>query len=72
MGGQIEKVLSLDGAGHSESLELVKAEAIERVVAAGADRATVEIVELDEIPLTYLPSNATLVRVKAAGNLGPR
>ena len=39
---------------------------------AGADAATVEIVEVDEIPLTYLPSNALRVRVKAAGDLEAR
>ena len=27
------------------------------------------IVELDEVPLTYLPSNAILIRAKAAGDL---
>ena len=69
VGGQIEKVLSLDGTDHSKAVELVQAEARERAVAAGADPTTVEIVEMDEIPLTYLPSNATLVRVKAVGNL---
>ena len=30
---------------------------------------TVEVVELDEIPLTYLPGNATLIRAKAVGDL---
>ena len=40
-----------------------------RAVSAGADPASVEVVEIDEVPLAYVPSNATLVRVKAVGNL---
>jgi hypothetical protein len=44
-------------------------EATARAVAAGADPERVEIVEQDEIPLTYLPSNAIRIRVKAVGAL---
>ena len=36
---------------------------------AGGDASSVEVVEIDEAPLTYVPGNATLVRVKASGNL---
>ena len=67
--GQVERVYSLEETGRDEALSSARAEAVSRAVTAGADPATVEIVELDEIPLTYLPSNATLVRVKAAGDL---
>ncbi len=45
------------------------AAAVARAVAAGAAPSSVEVVEIDEAPLTYVPSNATLVRVKAIGNL---
>jgi hypothetical protein len=38
-------------------------------VRAGAAAETVEIVEVEEIPLAYLPSNAVRFRVKAAGSL---
>ena len=38
-------------------------------MSAGADPATIEVVEIDEVPLTYVPSNATRVRVKAVGDL---
>ncbi|OZB80042.1 MAG: hydantoinase subunit beta, partial [Microbacterium sp. 14-71-5] len=41
----------------------------QRAVQAGADPASVEIVELVEVPLTYLPEPATRVSVKAAGPL---
>lgn len=41
----------------------------QRAVQAGADPATIEIVELVEIPLSYLPEPAIRVNVKAAGPL---
>ena len=40
-----------------------------RAVAAGADPATIQTVEVEEIPLAYLPSNALRVRVKVVGDL---
>ena len=69
VGGQVERVYSLEDVPRQEALALARAEAVSKAVAAGADPATVEIVEIDEVPLTYLPSNATLIRVKAAGDL---
>ena len=75
VGGQVERVYSLEGtgeqAGREQAIADCSAAAVERAVAAGADPATVEVVEIDEVPLAYVPSNATLVRVKAVGNLGP-
>jgi hypothetical protein len=43
---------------------------MERAIAAGARRETVTIVDIDEIPLAYLPSNAVRLKVKAVGELG--
>ena len=70
VGGQVEKVFSLEDVGRDEALESIRSEAIGRAVAAGAEPGIVEVVELDEIPLTYLPGNATLIRAKAVGDLG--
>jgi N-methylhydantoinase A/oxoprolinase/acetone carboxylase beta subunit len=47
-------------------------QAIERAVAAGADRATLQTVEVEDMPLAYLPGNALRVRLRVAGDmLGP-
>ena len=69
VGGQVERVYALEGLGRDEAIADCSSAAIERAVAAGADPSSVEIVEIDEVPLTYVPSNATRVRVKAVGNL---
>ena len=67
--GQVERVYSPERIGREEALSEARNEAVARAVAAGADPATVELLEIDEVPLTYLPSSATLVRVKVAGKL---
>ena len=69
VGGQVERVYSLESISRQEALAEARGEAVNKAVAAGAKRDTVEVVEIDEVPLTYLPSNATLIRVKAVGDL---
>lgn len=67
--GQVERMFSLDEVSRDEALESAKAQAIEMAIAAGAEPDTVEIVHVEDVPLAYLPGNATRVQVKAAGNL---
>jgi hypothetical protein len=38
-------------------------------VAAGARAETIEVVDVEDVPLAYLPGNATRVRVKVVGDL---
>ena len=38
-------------------------------VAAGARAETIEVVDVEDVPLAYLPGNATRVRVKVVGEL---
>lgn len=69
--GEVDRIYSLDGRGQTResALAAARAEATARAADAGADPATIAIVDVDEIPLTYLPSNALRVRVKAVGDL---
>ena len=69
VGGQVERVYSLEETDREEAIADCRAAAFDKVVAAGGDASSIEVVEIDEVPLTYVPSNATLVRVKAVGNL---
>ena len=43
--------------------------ATEEAIKAGADPDSIQIVEVEDVPLAYLPGNATRVRVKAVGDL---
>ncbi len=67
--GEVDRVFSLEGRSRDSALAEAKAEAERLAVEAGADLATVSVVEVDEIPLAYLPSNAVRIRVKAVGDL---
>jgi N-methylhydantoinase A/oxoprolinase/acetone carboxylase beta subunit len=48
-------------------LEDVRAAAVARAIDAGAHPDRVEVVEVDEVPLTYLVQPAVQIRVRAAG-----
>jgi N-methylhydantoinase A/oxoprolinase/acetone carboxylase beta subunit len=67
--GQIEKVYSLDEIGREKALELAKEIAMTQAINAGADPKTLVIVDIEDVPLAYMPGNATRIRVKAAGDL---
>jgi N-methylhydantoinase A/oxoprolinase/acetone carboxylase beta subunit len=69
VGGEVDRVFSLDAIPRDKALDQAKAEATQRVLKEGAIPNTVEIVDVEEIPLSYLPGNATRIRVKAVGSL---
>jgi N-methylhydantoinase A/oxoprolinase/acetone carboxylase beta subunit len=68
--GQVDRIFHLGPEGRQAALDEACSEASEHAVAAGADPATVTIVELEEIPLAYLTSPSVRIRAKAAGSLG--
>ena len=68
--GQVDRIFHLGPGGRRAALDEASAEATEHAIAAGADPDTVQIVELDEVPLAYLTSPAVRIRAKAAGALG--
>ncbi|GGH10183.1 ROK family protein [Paenibacillus segetis] len=67
--GETERIYSLDEMTYDQAKEDARNHAIEQAVLAGADRDTVQIVLSEDIPIAYLPGNALLVKVKAAGRL---
>jgi N-methylhydantoinase A/oxoprolinase/acetone carboxylase beta subunit len=69
IGGETDRIFSLASMSRDEALATAKQEATDKAVAAGARRESVEIVEVEEVPLAYLPGNATRIMVKAVGDL---
>jgi carbamate kinase len=67
--GEIDRVFSFEHQSREEVVKQSKQIAIEKALAAGADPKRVQIVDIDEVFLSYLPSNAARIRVKAAGPL---
>lgn len=67
--GQVERIYKLDDFGREKALEMAKDEAKQEAIKAGADPDNLVIVDIEDVPLAYLPGNATRIRVKAAGEL---
>jgi N-methylhydantoinase A/oxoprolinase/acetone carboxylase beta subunit len=69
VGGEIDKVYAVEPGRREETIADVRAEAVNKAIAAGAAPESVSIVDFDEVPIPYLPGNATRIRVKAVGDL---
>lgn len=67
--GTYEKLINYDEIPREEALRQAKEEAIQMAVDSGAVRETVEIIDVEDIPLQYYPGNTNRVKIKAAGNL---
>jgi N-methylhydantoinase A/oxoprolinase/acetone carboxylase beta subunit len=66
--GEVDRIVNLDGMTRQDAIERCRQEAITRAEEAGARTGSASIVDQEEVPLAYLPSNATRIRVKAAGD----
>jgi N-methylhydantoinase A/oxoprolinase/acetone carboxylase beta subunit len=67
--GTIDRVFALDTMSRAQALAEAERLARERACTAGADPGSVEVLDLEEIPLAYLPGNAVRIKAKAAGAL---
>ncbi|MFG3442588.1 hydantoinase/oxoprolinase N-terminal domain-containing protein [Nonomuraea sp. NPDC047897] len=66
VGGEVDRVFS---GPREANLAEARAEAVSRAERAGARAGSVRIVDVEELPLAYLPGDATRIRVKAVGDL---
>jgi N-methylhydantoinase A/oxoprolinase/acetone carboxylase beta subunit len=67
--GTIDHIFSMANRTRESVLEEARESAFNEAVRAGADPDSLELIEIEEVPLTYLPGNAVRVKVKAAGRL---
>jgi N-methylhydantoinase A/oxoprolinase/acetone carboxylase beta subunit len=51
------------------AIAAAETQAVDRAVAAGAERASVQTVDIDDMPIAYLPGNALRVRVRVSGEM---
>jgi len=68
--GEVDRVYALGEIGRERALDDAKRRAVDSAVAAGATRDSVEVVDVEDVPLAYLPGNATRIHVRAVGDLG--
>lgn len=66
--GQIEKVFSMEHTPRLEAISMAKQMAKEEAIHAGAEPDSVEIIDVEDVPMAYL-GDAVRIRVKAVGNL---
>jgi N-methylhydantoinase A/oxoprolinase/acetone carboxylase beta subunit len=69
IGGEVDRVYAIEPGRRDQVIDEAKQEAVDRAVAAGASPSSVRIVDFDEVPIPYLPGNATRIRAKAVGDL---
>lgn len=65
--GEIDQVFQ--GLPRADAVAAATTLAQERAVAAGADAGTLQTIEVEDIPLAYLPGNALRVRVRVVGDI---
>ena len=68
--GQVDQIVHPAPGEREQAIEELSREACDRAVQAGAEPASVEIVEIEEIPLAYLTGPSVRIRVRAAGRMG--
>ncbi len=66
-GGQADRVCADRASVRATTMEAARADAIARAIHAGADPAKVQVVEVDEVPLTYLLDPPIRIIVRAVG-----
>jgi N-methylhydantoinase A/oxoprolinase/acetone carboxylase beta subunit len=69
VGAQVDQIVDYAKVARADALQAMRDEACGRVVAAGGDAASAQVVEVDEVYLSYLPGRAAQVRVRAVGDL---
>lgn len=68
VGGEIDRVVSTEGSSRAAEIARCVDEAAAAAVAAGANPATIRIIESEDVPLTHMPGgNYIRIRIKAVG-----
>ena len=67
--GEVDQIFS--NVSRDQAIAAARLEAEGRAVDAGAARNSLKLVEMEDIPLSYLPGDARRVRVRVVGDIGP-
>jgi N-methylhydantoinase A/oxoprolinase/acetone carboxylase beta subunit len=69
IGGEAEGMVAYDKTPRDHAIAAVTAEAVETAVAAGAERATIRVADIEEIAMSYMAEPTTRLRVKVVGEI---
>ncbi len=67
--GHVERVVAITESNRDDVLSDARDEACNNAIRAGAMPSSVEIIEVEQVPISYLPGNPTRLRVTAVGDL---
>ena len=67
--GEVDRVVQLDKIPRDEAIALVRDDAEKKAVEAGADAATLAVIDIEDVPLAYMTGNAARIRVRVVGDL---
>ena len=67
--GEVDRIFSLAEKSRDDALAEARADATEKAIAAGAKPDSIELLDQEDVPLAYLPGNATRIRLKVVGDL---
>lgn len=67
--GRVDRVYSMEGRDRKEVLQEAENTARAEAIAAGAAEDSLSLIDVEELPLSYLPGNATRIRVTVGGTL---
>ena len=65
--GEVDQIFQ--DLSRDEAIARARQLAEDKAVAAGADRATLTVVEVEDLPLAYLPGNSLRTRVRVVGDI---
>lgn len=67
--GEVDKIFSLEHLTREQAIAEAQAVATARAIDAGARADSIKLIDKEDVPLAYLPGNATRIRVKVVGDL---
>ena len=67
--GEVDRTYNCDENGRGAAIEDARSRAIQAAINAGADPPTVTVIEMEDIPLQYLPGGARRIICRAIGDL---
>jgi hypothetical protein len=65
--GEVDQIFN--GMSREAAIEIASGLAYERAVAGGAEPSSLQTVEVEDIPLAYMPGDSRRIRVRVAGDL---
>ena len=67
--GEVDRIEMLGDMSRDVALDKAKADASDAALKMGATPSSIHIIDVEDMPLAYLPGNAVRIRVKAVGDL---